>query len=49
MLDRLREEAGRRGVRQLWLHASDLGKPVYERFGFAETDRYMELKLPIPV
>lgn len=45
MLDRLAEEARKRGVKSLWLHASGPGRPVYERFGFAETDRFMELKL----
>ena len=45
MLDKLSDEAKKRGVTRLWLHASRLGKPVYRRFGFAETDTFMELNL----
>ena len=45
MLNRLKDEAKKRGVKHIWLHASALGKPVYKRFGFAETNQYMELKL----
>ena len=45
MLSKLTNEAKKRDVKCVWLHASNLGKPVYERFGFTETDRYMELRL----
>jgi len=31
------------GVRRLLLHATDDGRPLYERAGFAPNDRWMEL------
>ena len=45
MLHKLTDEAKKRGVRHILLHASNHGKPVYERFGFTKTDRFMELNL----
>ena len=45
MLNKLTEEAKKRGVHRIWLSASSLGKPVYKRFGFEEADRCMELNL----
>jgi GNAT superfamily N-acetyltransferase len=33
------------GAGLVWLRATDAGRPVYERFGFAENPRYMQLKL----
>ena len=45
MLHKLTDEAKKRGVRHIWLHASNHGKPVYKRIGFTETDRFMELNL----
>jgi len=47
MLGKLTDEARKRCVKHIWLHASNLGKPVYERFGFTEADKYMELKLDL--
>ena len=45
MLDRLKQEAEKRAVHSILLHASALGKPVYKRFGFVESDQWMELRL----
>jgi GNAT superfamily N-acetyltransferase len=45
MLGKLVEEAKQAGVTKLWLGASELGRPVYRRFGFQETDEYLELSL----
>lgn len=45
LLDKLIDEADQRGIHQIWLRASSLGKSVYKRFGFAETDGYMELNM----
>jgi GNAT superfamily N-acetyltransferase len=33
------------GTGLVWLRATDAGRPVYERFGFTENPRYMQLKL----
>ena len=33
------------GAGLVWLRATEQGRPVYERFGFAENPRYMQLKL----
>ena len=45
LLGNLKEEAVRRGVTHLWLHASALGKPVYKRAGFTEAETCMEMHL----
>ena len=45
MLGRLKQEAEKRSVHSIMLHASVLGKPVYKQFGFTETNQWMELKL----
>ena len=45
MLQKLADEARARGVHKLWLGASVMGKPVYLRFGFRETDGWLELTL----
>ena len=45
LLNKLLDVAKQRGVHQIWLHASHLGKPVYERVGFVEANEYMELIL----
>ena len=39
------EEAKARSVFRICLRASDLGKPVYKKFGFEESERWMELDL----
>ncbi len=43
LLDRAVAEAKRRGVEQLWLGASRMGRPVYLKYGFTETDEWLEL------
>ena len=45
MLPLLIDEARRRGVRKVLLHASLMGRPVYERQGFRANDSWMELDL----
>ena len=45
MLARLAEEAKKRGVRKLWLGASKMGRPVYEKFGFREAGGWLVMDL----
>lgn len=45
LLRGLLDEARRKGVRKLFLCASEMGKPVYQRQGFCENDGWMELDL----
>lgn len=46
LLTKLVEEARIAGVSKIWLGASILGKPVYQKFGFQETkDDWMEFIL----
>ena len=45
MLARLAEEAKKRGVRKLWLGASKMGRPVYEKFGFMEAGGWLVMDL----
>jgi GNAT superfamily N-acetyltransferase len=40
------QEAIVRGYKRISLHASDDGRPVYEKFGFRATNDEMELRLP---
>ncbi|GEK32776.1 GNAT family N-acetyltransferase [Kurthia sibirica] len=42
LLEKLVEVAKARQVNQLWLGASELGKPVYKKFGFQESDVWMD-------
>ncbi len=46
MLKRVKDEARSRGIRKLILMASDHGKPVYLRFGFVESEVWMDMDLP---
>jgi len=39
------EEAKSRNVMKLWLGASSLGRPVYERFGFKDTGEWLDLTI----
>lgn len=43
LLDKLVEEAKSRKVEKLWLGASKLGRPVYLKYGFKETNEWLEL------
>ncbi|MFJ7730240.1 GNAT family N-acetyltransferase [Neobacillus sp. NPDC097160] len=45
LLKKLVDEAKELGVSKLWLGASKLGRPVYKKFGFKETDEWLELNL----
>ena len=45
LLGKLAEEAETRGTNRLWLHASEMGGPVYRKFGFKEADGFFELNL----
>lgn len=45
MLLLLMNEARQRGIRKVLLHASQMGRPVYERQGFKANDSWMELNL----
>lgn len=45
MLKQLVEEAKKQGITKMWLGASELGRPVYKKFGFKETEEWMELEL----
>lgn len=43
MLDLLVAEAKERGVRAISLEATDMGKPLYEKYGFVKMKDEMEL------
>ncbi len=43
LIDVVVEEAKARGIKKLWLGASKMGRPVYLKYGFVETDEYLEL------
>jgi GNAT superfamily N-acetyltransferase len=45
IMEGLLECARGAGAGLVWLRATDQGRPVYQRFGFAENPRYMQLKL----
>lgn len=45
MLPLLIDEAKQRGIRKVLLHASQMGRPLYERQGFKPNDSWMELDL----
>ena len=45
LLDKLVEEAKTRKVEKLWLSASKLGRPVYLKYGFKETNECLELEI----
>ena len=46
MLDLCVAEARARGVTQLWLGASAVGKPVYQKYGFKVADDLLEMNVP---
>jgi ribosomal protein S18 acetylase RimI-like enzyme len=43
LLTRIVDEAKNSGIKKIWLGASKLGRPVYKKFGFKETDEWLEL------
>ncbi|GIO27494.1 N-acetyltransferase [Ornithinibacillus bavariensis] len=43
ILNKLVDDAKEFGVSKLWLGASKLGRPVYKKFGFKESDEWLEL------
>lgn len=43
LLTKLVDEAKDSGISKIWLGASKLGRPVYKKFGFVETDEWLEL------
>ena len=46
ILDILTAEAGKRGCLTVSLHATAMGRPLYEKYGFTATDDEMEMDLP---
>ena len=45
IIDNFRRLAQEQKVGRIWLHASNIGRPVYERAGYISRDGEMELKL----
>ncbi len=45
LLTELLNDAKSRGIKKLWLGASKLGRPLYEKLGFIQQESYMELTL----
>ena len=45
IVDLLVKEAHKRGIRDISLKATDMGRPVYERYGFVVDDAAMILKV----
>jgi ribosomal protein S18 acetylase RimI-like enzyme len=43
LLTKLVDEAKNSGIKKIWLVASKLGRPVYKKFGFQETEEFLEL------
>jgi len=43
LLTKLVDAAKDSGITKIWLGASKLGRPVYKKFGFQETDEWLEL------
>jgi ribosomal protein S18 acetylase RimI-like enzyme len=43
LLTKLVDEVKDAGITKIWLGASKLGRPVYKKFGFQETDEWLEL------
>ncbi|MFF2447950.1 GNAT family N-acetyltransferase [Neobacillus sp. NPDC058068] len=42
LLTKLVDEVKLAGVSKIWLGASKMGRPVYQKFGFTETDEFLE-------
>lgn len=45
LLTKLVKEARILGISKIWLGASKMGRPVYQKFGFKETDEFLELNI----
>lgn len=45
LLNRLVEDIQQAGIEKIWLGASKLGRPVYKKFGFKETDEWLEMTI----
>ena len=45
LLEKLMEEARARNIYMIFLGASKMGKPVYRKFGFEESGKWMDLHL----
>jgi len=45
LLEKLVEKAKSRNVKKIWLGASFLGRPVYERFGFRDIGEWLDLTI----
>ena len=45
VLDELMKDAKSRQVHKIFLYGSEMGKPVYEKYGFKFVDAYMEYSL----
>ncbi|UOB81990.1 GNAT family N-acetyltransferase (plasmid) [Bacillus sp. ZJS3] len=45
LLTKLVNEVKISGVSKIWLEASKMGRLVYKKFGFIETDEYLELNI----
>lgn len=45
LLGRIRAQAVEQGLPRLWLGASPMGRPVYEKFGFVPASTTMEMQL----
>lgn len=45
LLHELVDEAKQLGITKIWLGASKLGMPVYKKFGFKESDDWLELNM----
>ena len=46
VLDRLVKDSKRRGITAISLEATDMGRPLYEKYGFVAMDHEMELPVP---
>jgi GNAT superfamily N-acetyltransferase len=45
VLDQLVQEAKQRNVHKLFLYGSEMGQPVYKKYGFKFVDAYMEYEI----
>ena len=45
LLTKLIDEVRAAGISKIWLGASEMGRPVYRKFGFMESGEYLEMDL----